>query len=165
MKDTGKEDLRVVRTKEAIRKALEEMICEMDYEGISVKELTERARIDRKTFYLHYNSIDDLLRRMQSDMAKDFVRRTRLFRRPEDMDKITREFYSVSESNGSLYEKLMCNGNYRYIRKQITDEIMGNTWKAGGDRPSCSEHNNGFCRPGYHRDIQAMGVRRQKDSG
>ena len=29
MKDTGKEDLRVIRTKEAIRKTFEEMICEM----------------------------------------------------------------------------------------------------------------------------------------
>ena len=43
MNDTGKEDLRVIRTKEAIRKTFEEMICEMDYEQISIKELTERA--------------------------------------------------------------------------------------------------------------------------
>ena len=50
MNDTGKEDLRVIRTREAIRKTFEEMICEMDYEQISIKELTERARINRKTF-------------------------------------------------------------------------------------------------------------------
>ena len=38
-----KEDLRVIRTKEAIRKTFEEMICEIDYERITVKELTARA--------------------------------------------------------------------------------------------------------------------------
>ena len=50
MNDTGKEDLRVIRTKEAIRKTFEKIICEMDYEQITIKELTERARINRKTF-------------------------------------------------------------------------------------------------------------------
>jgi len=52
MADNKKEDLRVQRTKEFIRKTFEEMICEMDYEQISVKELTQRAKINRKTFYL-----------------------------------------------------------------------------------------------------------------
>ena len=32
-----KEDLRVIRTKKSIRSAFEEMICEMDYEQITVK--------------------------------------------------------------------------------------------------------------------------------
>lgn len=45
-----KVDLRIQRTKENIRRVFEEMICEMDYEDMSIKELTERARINRKTF-------------------------------------------------------------------------------------------------------------------
>ena len=55
-----KEDLRSKRTKEFIRKTFEEMICEMDFEQITVKELTERAMINRKTFYLHYDSLDEI---------------------------------------------------------------------------------------------------------
>ena len=50
MSNTGKEDLRVIRTKEAIRRTFETMLCEMDYDEISIKELSERARINRKTF-------------------------------------------------------------------------------------------------------------------
>ena len=46
----GKEDLRIQKTREAIHKTFEEMICEMDYEQISIKELAQRARINRKTF-------------------------------------------------------------------------------------------------------------------
>ena len=57
-----KEDLRVRKTKKAIRDAFEEMICEMDYEQITIKELAARAQINRKTFYLHYTDLDDLLR-------------------------------------------------------------------------------------------------------
>ena len=48
-----KVDLRVQRTKENLRRVFEEMICEMDYEEMSIKELTQRAQINRKNFYLH----------------------------------------------------------------------------------------------------------------
>ena len=134
MNGTVKEDLRVIRTKEAIHKTFEEMICEMDYEQITIKELTERARINRKTFYLHYNSLDDLLREMQNEMAKDFIERTRDLKRPRDMDKITREFFLVSESAGRIHERLMCSGSYHYISRRITNEIMSETWGADGKR-------------------------------
>ena len=132
MNNTGKEDLRVIRTKEAIRKTFEEMICEMDYEQISIKELTERARINRKTFYLHYNSLDDLLRELQNEMAKNFIKRTQGLERPRDMDKITREFFLVSEGAGRLHERLMCSGSYHYISRRITNEIMSETWGVDG---------------------------------
>ena len=132
MNDKGKEDLRVIRTREAIRKTFEEMICEMDYEQISIKELTERARINRKTFYLHYNSLDDLLRELQNEMARNFIERTRDLERPRDMDKITREFFLVSEGAGRLHERLLCSGSYHYISRRITNEIMSETWGADG---------------------------------
>ena len=132
MNNAKKEDLRVIRTKEAIRKTFEEMICEMDYEQISIKELTERARINRKTFYLHYSSLDDLLRELQNEMAKNFIRRTQGLERPRDMDKITREFFLVSESAGRLHERLMCSGSYHYISRRITNEIMSETWGTDG---------------------------------
>ena len=43
MKDVKREDLRVRKTKEAIRRVFEDMICEMEYEQITVKELTDRS--------------------------------------------------------------------------------------------------------------------------
>ena len=68
-----KDDLRARRTKAFILKTYEEMICEMDFEQITVKELIERAMINRKTFYLHYDSLEDLLLEMQNKMAQSFI--------------------------------------------------------------------------------------------
>ncbi len=101
---SGKEDLRARRTRAFIRKAFEEMICEMDYEQISIKELTKRANINRKTFYLHYNSLDDLLREMQNELAQAFIQRTKGLERPRDLDKITREFFLSHEELGKSLE-------------------------------------------------------------
>lgn len=124
-----KVDLRIQRTKDSIRKTFEEMICEMDYEQISIKELAQRARINRKTFYLHYNTLDDLLREIQNEMAQNFIKRTQGLERPRDMDKITREFFLCSEELGKLGERITCSGNYKYISRKITNDIMNQTWK------------------------------------
>ena len=60
MEHAAENDVRTQRTKAAIRNALEEMIVEMDAHRITVSELTKRAGIHRKTFYLHYETIEDL---------------------------------------------------------------------------------------------------------
>lgn len=124
----GQEDLRVQRTKEAIRGAFTDMICEMDFEKISIRELTERARINRKTFYLHYNSLDDLLRELQNELAQNFIQRTAHLDRPRDMDKITREFFLCNQELGKLGERLVCSGSYHYISRRITNDIMQQAW-------------------------------------
>lgn len=130
-----KVDLRVQRTKENLRRVFEEMICEMDYEEMSIKELTQRAQINRKTFYLHYDSLDDLLREIQNDLAQDFIRRTEGMAPPRDMDKITREFFLSQESLGKLGERITCAGSYQYVSRRITSDIMSQTWTKGSGDP------------------------------
>ena len=129
--DIQKEDLRTKRTKALIRKAFEEMICEMDFEQMTVKELTERAMINRKTFYLHYNSLDELLLEMQNEMAQSFIKKTQGMARIGDIDKITREFFMSQEELGKLGERITCSGSYHYISRRITADIMSRTWKEG----------------------------------
>ena len=55
------EDKRIIKTKKAIYQALKELYLENDFEDISITQLTEKANIGRKTFYLHYSSIDDIV--------------------------------------------------------------------------------------------------------
>ena len=54
-------DRRVRRTKRAIREAVSTLLEEVDYEKLTVTAVAREADIDRKTFYLHYSSIDDVL--------------------------------------------------------------------------------------------------------
>lgn len=122
-------DLRVARTREAIRSAFTDMICEMDYEQITIKELAERARVNRKTFYLHYDSLDDLLGEMQNEMSDRFMQMIKDLKPPYDMDKITRAFFLSMEESGKFGERLACSGNYQYINHRMVSAIMRDTWK------------------------------------
>jgi len=54
-------DKRISRTKRLIRDALTELMEEKGFEGVSVRNLTEKAKINRGTFYLHYHDKYDLL--------------------------------------------------------------------------------------------------------
>ena len=125
------EDLRVLRTKQSIRRAFTEMLCEMDYERITIQELTERAMINRKTFYLHYPTLDSLLREVQHEMAQEFIKRTEGMERPRDMDKVTREFFLCAEELGKLGERLNCIGS----RQPVTEEIMERSWRSFQEKP------------------------------
>ena len=42
----------------------------MDYKKITIKELCEHARINKKTFYRYYDVLDDLLAGTQNDLTR-----------------------------------------------------------------------------------------------
>ena len=58
---TGKVDRRVVRTRNAIIEAFKKLLSEGPVEQITVSAIAREARVDRKTFYAHFGSIDGLM--------------------------------------------------------------------------------------------------------
>lgn len=61
-------DLRVIRSKQAIREALVELIEEKGFEALTVKDITTRARINRGTFYAHYQDKYDLMDKCEEEI-------------------------------------------------------------------------------------------------
>lgn len=124
MEEKKKEDLRVIKTREALHHAFKEMICEMDYNQITIKELTQRAKVNRKTFYLHYSSLDDLLEELQEKIADNFIRREVSYNSMEDIQDLIRLFFEHATTMPLLHERLMCSGSYRPIWEKINKRIM-----------------------------------------
>jgi len=56
----AKTDRRVERTRELLQKALIELFFERGYDSITVQDIVDQANIGRTTFYLHYESKDEL---------------------------------------------------------------------------------------------------------
>ena len=65
-------DKRVVRTKRAIRNAFTELLAEKDLNYITVKDISDRANINRKTFYNYYNGIYQVIEEIESDLVNKF---------------------------------------------------------------------------------------------
>jgi AcrR family transcriptional regulator len=71
----GQADLRVRRTRESLWGALLSLMEEKGYAAVTVSDLARRARVNRATFYLHYEDKDDLFRRGCAVMVEEIIRR------------------------------------------------------------------------------------------
>lgn len=65
------EDPRIIRTRTLIIDAFFELIKEKDFEAISIKDLTERATLNRATFYRHFSDKYALLEMILQQMMEN----------------------------------------------------------------------------------------------
>lgn len=119
-KDT---DLRVIKTRRAIREALCDMIMEMDYHDITIKELVDRAMINRNTFYNHYSSIDALLEELQDEIVDDYIAMFTSYENIEDVEKMIKNLCEYVVSRSPLQERIFCCGSYRFVAEAINEKI------------------------------------------
>lgn len=56
------EDRRVQRTRDLLQQAMLDLLVAQGYDAITIQNITERANVGRTTFYLHYESKEDLYR-------------------------------------------------------------------------------------------------------
>ena len=68
-----KEDRRIRRTKRLLRQSLAELMNEKEFKDITVKEITDRADLNRGTFYFHYTDTYDLREKIEDELAAEFA--------------------------------------------------------------------------------------------
>ncbi len=127
-------DRRFMKTEKAIRDAYFNLL-QKGRKKITVAEIARIADIDRKTFYLHYQSVDDIVVAFAKDTIRQFlgVLKERGFY-PESHDLII-FFQSLNEfmiKDYALYRILSRDHNYDFfwdaiqniVRKTIIDLVM-----------------------------------------
>ena len=71
-------DRRVLRTKKAIQNAYLDLLKKKGTEKITISDIAREADIDRKTFYLHYDSTEDIIREYAEEKTKELLARLTL---------------------------------------------------------------------------------------
>ena len=72
-KKARKLDPRVVRTRQQLRAALVSLIEESGVDALTVQDITDRAELNRATFYLHYRDKQDLLEKSLRDAIDELT--------------------------------------------------------------------------------------------
>ncbi|MCH7321631.1 TetR/AcrR family transcriptional regulator C-terminal domain-containing protein [Solibacillus sp. MA9] len=68
---TYKEDPRTIRTQEMLKEALLTLLQEgHSFHQISIQKLTKKANLNRTTFYLHYQNINELKEHLTNDILQ-----------------------------------------------------------------------------------------------
>lgn len=99
------------------------MICEMDYSKISIKELTQRAQINRKTFYLHYSSLDHLLAVLQLEIMDPAVQMIAETSFPEDIEIIIRRSFKIMASLDNV-DKIVLSTKGAFPEKKSPSDLI-----------------------------------------
>ena len=81
-------DRRIIRTKKALRGALTSLMRDKAFDEITVSDITQRAEMNRGTFYLHYKDKYDLLRQNEEEILSGIqqLKRTRKLERADLRD-------------------------------------------------------------------------------
>lgn len=116
-------DRRVTRTKAALTAALFELLGEKDFSKISVTELTRRADVDRKTFYLHYQTVDEILEEFYEESLRhlrEAIDREGIFQGSNiDMVAFFRVLCGLVSKDMPLFRRLAQGGGYAYFMERI----------------------------------------------
>ena len=65
-------DRRIRKTKDVLKKSLISLMGEKSINSITVKELCEKADINRGTFYLHYKDVFHMLEEIEKELYEEF---------------------------------------------------------------------------------------------
>ncbi|MBR4708435.1 MAG: TetR family transcriptional regulator [Pseudobutyrivibrio sp.] len=117
-------DLRVRRTLTAVRKAFNDLVLARDYHDISITDLTDKAGINRKTFYLHYSSLDDLVAEVEEEVATDILKHIGKYAESLDLNGCITNFYKYLESSTKVQKKLLCDEGYAFFYNDVTDMVL-----------------------------------------
>lgn len=66
-------DLRIEKTKKSIINSFIEIRSKKELEKITVKELCEKAQINKSTFYSHYHDIYDLAEQLETEVVQSII--------------------------------------------------------------------------------------------
>lgn len=130
------EDLRVVKTKKAIRGALFELMSEKRLSKITISEICVNAKINRKTFYSHYRSPADVIEELENDVLNEF---SAILRRGGesilDIGAAIRDISATIEQRREFFKRLMLRNpdlfNKGKIKAMLCRVIMVSMKNAG----------------------------------
>ena len=117
---------RQLRTHHQIRQAFLGMLSEMELKKITIKELAARADIDRKTFYLHYDSITQVVEEIQAEILEEvsmLLSEFDLSSPSFDTVGFFHKLNSYVEEQASTYRALINADRYNFLSRKLQKEL------------------------------------------
>lgn len=114
-------DQRIIRTKDNVKKALIELMKKKNIKKITVTDISKYAKINRGTFYLHYEDIYDMIDKVEKNIINDIIAIVK-----KDEHYLVKKFYyypileitNYAKQNKEFLKQLMGdNGDLNFIKK------------------------------------------------
>lgn len=116
------EDIRITVTKKIIMESLISLMKEEDFENITIKEICNKAKISRSTFYSHYEDIYALLANYEKELYQSFEL-DKLYEKDVNTEFVQKNMMlnilKKVEENKDFYRVYFKNSGSGYMEKAI----------------------------------------------
>lgn len=122
-------DRRVIRSREALKQALLELMTLKDFDAISITEIVEHANYNRGTFYSHYDNKEALLEDIITGLIEQLLQS---FRAPYENEEVFRieelpahsiKIFEHIHQHASVYILLLKSNAHSHLREKMFDAI------------------------------------------
>lgn len=130
MNEPKRTDRRVARTKKAIRIALAELLSEKDINSITIKDISEKANINRKTFYNYYSGIHQVVDEIEDSVIvslESTLNDVDIYEAINDPLIVFDRLTSVINSDFEFYSHLMKMSSNVSLATKIVDLLKEKT--------------------------------------
>lgn len=120
-------DRRVIKTKDAIVNAYKTLLIDKPNSKITITDLAKEANIDRKTFYLHYASIDEIRIEIMECQLADLeleLNQNNILNVPLDASALMQALNNCLMKNFNFYRALAKRSDFDLFRKQTKDFLL-----------------------------------------
>lgn len=149
-------DRRQKRTRQAVFKAFTRLLEKKSYNRISVQEIIDEANIGRSTFYSHFETKDELLKALCTEIFEHVFsdhltsEETHDFSKGEYniKDEITHILYHLQDSQNYIRGILTCESGeifMRHFKEYLSEVFKGELEKQESDIPQDYLLNHVVC--------------------
>jgi AcrR family transcriptional regulator len=127
-----KTDRRITYTKMVLKQSLLELLRERPIEKITVKDICERADINRGTFYTHFSDPYDLLQQIENELFSEILEYIESSLKAEAISALLGMIFESILKNSDLCKVLFSDyGDKEFLRRVITiaREVSMREWQ------------------------------------
>lgn len=122
-------DLRVEKTENAIKNAFLELRSKKALEKITVKELCENAKINKSTFYAHYQDIYALSDALEEEVVKNITDSIpSIHSMSGNLAEFTKELTCAFTSQSTLINMLFSGNQRSHLSARIEESLKEGTF-------------------------------------
>lgn len=135
----SKVDRRILKSQEAIKKAVIELMAEKNFDDITIQDISNRADVNRGTIYLHYTDKFDLL----DKLIEEHINKLREICETAcemEWEPATLVFFEYFESNYVFFSTMLASKGAPSFRSRFLEFLIE---EFNNELDKTNEKNNG----------------------
>ncbi|AIQ51450.1 TetR/AcrR family transcriptional regulator [Paenibacillus sp. FSL R7-0331] len=119
----AKVDRRIIKTQEALKKAVLELMGEKSFDEITIQDIADRANLNRGTIYLHYQDKYDLLDKLIESHMDELSEMDEWACRLDWSNGLT-PFFEYFEKNYLFFSTMLASKGAPTFRARLLEYVM-----------------------------------------